>query len=186
LPTPSRTSVDEIVSAGRSILEAEGLDGLTMQRVAFAVGVRPPSLYKRVRDRADLIRLIGNAVANDLADTLDAAATSGDPALDLRSLANAFREFARAHPQAHSLLFAQLPEGARADPESNIRASAALLRTVAELAGPEHALEAARTVVAWANGFVGMELSGAFRLGGNVDRAFAYGIDRLTCSISAG
>ena len=34
---------------------------------------------------------------------------------------------------------------------------------------PEHGLEAARTVVAWANGFVGMELAGAFRMGGDVD-----------------
>jgi len=33
---------------------------------------------------------------------------------------------------------------------------------------------------------VSMELSGAFRLGGDVDRAFAYGIDRLSSSISDG
>src|SRR5688572_8163568 len=94
LPTPSRTSVDEIVGAGRSFLEAEGVDGLTMQRVAAAVGVRAPSLYKRVRGRPDLIRLIGNDIARELADTLDAAATTGDPRADLRCPADAFRQFA--------------------------------------------------------------------------------------------
>lgn len=185
MPTPSRTSVDEIVTAGRSILEAEGIDGLTMQRVAAAVGVRAPSLYKRVRGRADLIRLIGNDIARDLAETLDAAAATGDPRADLRGLANTFRQFARSQPQAYSLLFAQLPEDSRADPEYNVRASEALLRTASALAGPEHALEAARTVVAWATGFISMELQGSFRLGGDVDRAFAYGIDRLTRSISS-
>jgi len=185
LPTPSRTSVDEIVGAGRSILEAEGVDGLTMQRVAAAVGVRAPSLYKRVRGRADLIRLIADDVVRELAETMDAAAASGDPRTDLRGLANAFRAFAQAHPNAYRLIFGQLPEGERADPELNARASAALLRTASALAGPDHALEAARTVVAWANGFVSMELGGAFRLGGDVDRAFAYGIDRLTRSISS-
>lgn len=185
MPTPSRTSVDEIVTAGRSILEADGIDALTMQRVAAAVGVRAPSLYKRVRGRADLIRLIANDVVRELADTMDAAATSGDPPADLRGLANAFRAFAQAHPRAYSLMFGQLPEDERADPELNARASAALLRTASALAGPDQALEAARTVVAWANGFVSMELSGAFRLGGDVDRAFAYGIDRLTRSISS-
>jgi AcrR family transcriptional regulator len=185
VPTPSRTSVDEIVRAGRSILEADGIDGLTMQRVAATVGVRAPSLYKRVRGRADLIRLIGNDIARELADSLDAAATSGDPRADLRALANAFRAFARTHPKAYGLMFGQLPEEARADPELNARASGALLRTASALAGPDHALEAARTVVAWANGFVSMELSGAFRLGGDVDRAFAFGIDRLTNSISS-
>ena len=78
-----------------------------------------------------------------------------------------------------------MPEEARLDPELNARASEALLRTAAELAGRDQALEAARTVVAWATGFINMELAGAFRLGGDVDRAFAYGIDRLTTAIEA-
>ena len=81
-------------------------------------------------------------------------------------------------------MFGNLPEDASADPELIARASGAVLRTAAALAGSENELEAARTVVAWANGFVSMELSGAFRLGGDVDRSFAYGIDRLTRSIS--
>ena len=63
MPTPPRTSLPEIVAAGRSILEADGLGGLTMQRVAEEVGVRSPSLYKRVRSRGDLIRLIADSVA---------------------------------------------------------------------------------------------------------------------------
>jgi hypothetical protein len=34
-------------------------------------------------------------------------------------------------------------------------------------------------VVAWAHGFISMELAGAFRLGGDLDRAYAFGIERL-------
>jgi AcrR family transcriptional regulator len=185
VPTPARTSVDAIVAAGRSILDADGLDGLTMQRVAAAVGVRGPSLYKRVRDRADLIRLIANDVAVELTRTLEAAATSGDPAVDLRAIAGTFRAWALAHPEAYHLLFDRRPEGERVDPEVNARSSAALLRTAAALGGQEHALEAARTAVAWANGFVGMELAGAFRLGGDVESAFEYGVVRLTRAIQA-
>lgn len=185
MPTPARTSVAEIVAAGRSILEADGLDGLTMSRVAHTVGVRAPSLYKRVRDRGDLIRRMANDIARELAGTLDAAATSGEPRTDLRAIADAFRGFALAHPEGYTLLFARLPEDARLDSELNVRASEALLRTAAELAGQEHALEAARTFVAWANGFVSMELAGAFRMGGDVDRAFIYGVDRLTRAIES-
>jgi AcrR family transcriptional regulator len=183
VPTPARTSVDGIVAAGRSILDADGLDGLTMQRVASAVGVRAPSLYKRVRGRGDLIRLIANDVALELTRTLESAATNGNPRLDLRAIADAFRRWALAHPERYHLLFDRLPEGERVDPEVVVRSSAVLLRTALELAGEEHALEAARTVVAWANGFLNMELAGAFRLGGDVDQAFDYGVDRLTRSI---
>jgi len=186
MPTPSRTSVAEIVAASRSILEAEGLDGLTMQRVAQAVGVRSPSLYKRVSGRTELLRLIANDIADELAVTLDAAAAAGGrPRAAIAAMAAAYRAFALSHPEAYGLLFARLPEAARVDETHNLRASAALLRTVSELAGPDHALEAARTLVAWAHGFVSMELAGAFRLGGEVDRAFAYGVDRLGRSLEA-
>ena len=36
----------------------------------------------------------------------------------------------------------------------------------------------------WAHGFVSMELAGAFRLGGDVDAAFDFGIDRLTDALT--
>ncbi|MBI3748319.1 MAG: WHG domain-containing protein [Chloroflexi bacterium] len=183
MPTPARTSTDAIVAAGRAILDADGLEALTMSRVAAAVGVRAPSLYKRVRGRSELVRLIANDVAIELAHTLDAAATAKDPAAGLRAIAVAFRAWALAHPEAYHLLFDRLPDDARVDPQVNARSADALLRTAAELAGERHALDAARTVVAWANGFLNMELAGAFRLGGDVDEAFDFGVERLTRAI---
>jgi hypothetical protein len=59
------------------------------------------------------------------------------------------------------------------------RASAPILRVARELVGVDAALEAARLVTAWATGFIDMELAGAFRLGGDVDRAFEFGLERL-------
>ena len=140
MPTPARTSVDEIVAAGRSILDAEGLDGLTMQGVASLVGVRAPSLYKRVRSRDDLVRLIANDVALELTGIVETAASSGDPRTDLRAIAGAFRAWAVAHPEAYTLLFARLPERARVDPDVNARASEALLRTAARVVRPPPAV----------------------------------------------
>jgi AcrR family transcriptional regulator len=184
MPTPSRTSTEQIVAAGRAILEAEGFEGLTMQRVAAAVGVRAPSLYKRVDGRGELVRLITVDVAADLSRTLEAAASSGDPRLDLVAIATAFRRFAHAWPEAYGLLFRRLPEGWRSDLDLTSPGFAKLFAAVGAVAGPEERLEAARTVVAWANGFVAMELAGAFRLGGDVDRAFAYGARHIADAIS--
>ena len=184
MPTPARTSAAQIVAAGRRILEAQGLDGLTMQRVAAAVGVRAPSLYKRVEGRNELVRLIAVDVAHELSTIVEAAATTGDPARDLVAVATAFRAFALANPEAYALLFRRLPEGLRAEIDMGSPGFEALFRTVRALTGEEHWLEAARTLVAWANGFVSMELAGAFRLGGDVDEAFAYGADRIVAAIS--
>ena len=106
-----------------------------------------------------------------------------DARRDLAHLAHTFRRFARDNPGAYSLIFAPLPDDARADPEWSIKASAPVIKATERLAGTDHALEAARTVVAWANGFIAMELAGAFRLGGDVEKAFDYGIDRLATAI---
>ena len=159
MPTPERTSLDAIIDAGRDLLEADGVDGLTMQAIADRVGVRAPSLYKRVRNRDELIARIAEATLRELSARLDDAAdpTRGaDPGAELRL-----------------------------DPDSLARSSASVVAVSGELAGEEHALDAARTFTAWANGFVSMELAGAFRLGGDVDRAFEFGVERLADAVAA-
>jgi len=157
-----------------------------MQSVAARVGVRAPSLYKRLHGRNELLRLVANDAAAELTRDLESAADGKDARRDLASLASTFRRFAHANPGAYSLIFAPLPDDARADAGWSVRASAPVIDTTERLAGTDHALEAARTVVAWANGFIAMELAGAFRLGGDVDRAFDYGIDRLGVAIDTG
>ncbi|MFC0509211.1 TetR/AcrR family transcriptional regulator [Micromonospora costi] len=184
MPTPDRTSLAEIVTAARDILESEGLPRLTMQAVAERVGVRAPSLYKRVRNRDALIRLVTEATVRDLGERLEAVAGSGDPGTDLGELARVFRAFAHAHPAGYHLIFANGPAETRPSLDSLTRASAPALRVAADLAGPEHALEAARMFTAWANGFVSMELAGAFNLGGDLDEAFEFGIIRLTAAFT--
>jgi hypothetical protein len=57
------------------------------------------------------------------------------------------------------------------------------LRTIAEIVGPERALPAARMIVAWAHGFITMELAGAFRLGGDVEEAWDFGLDRIFTAV---
>jgi AcrR family transcriptional regulator len=103
MPTPDRTSLAEIVETGRELLEQGGLDGLTMQAVADRVGVRAPSLYKRVRNRRELVALIADATVRELGDRLDAAA-AGEPDARraLAALARAARSFARDRSRSGS------------------------------------------------------------------------------------
>ena len=172
MPTPERTSLVEIVDAGRRILEAGGPAKLTMQAVADRVGVRAPSLYKRVRDRDALLTLVAEASADDLADRLEA--TNGS----LSDLARTYRDFANRHPEGFRLMFAV--DGAA---PAMARASIPLMRSTSELVGADDALDAARLLTAWATGFVNMELSGSFRFDGDVDRAFEYGLERLLAGL---
>lgn len=182
MPAHAQTSTDAIVAAGRHLLEERGMAALTMRGVASAVGVRAPSLYKRVRDRSDLVRLILEDVADELTATLDAAACSGDPVADARAMTRAYRRFAHANPVTYTLMFA--PQAATPGATArSVRSSATFLRIMAELVGPERALPAARVIVTWVHGFIVMELAGAFRLGGDVEEAWDYGLDRVLTAV---
>jgi AcrR family transcriptional regulator len=175
MPAPERTTLDAIVSAGASILESDGLDALTMNAVAARVGVKAPSLYKRVRDRDALVRLVADAATRSLTLRLKAAEPT------VQALAGAFRSFAYEQPAAFRLIMSPA-----ADPELLAVASEPALQLAEQLAGERDALPAARLLTAWVVGFLTMELSGAFRLGGDLDDAFAYGLARLERAIAAG
>ncbi|MDR7183054.1 MULTISPECIES: WHG domain-containing protein [Microbacterium] len=174
MPTPERTSYAEIVAAGRDILEESGPTGLTMQSVAQRVGVRAPSLYKRVRDRDALLEAVAAATVDDLTGRLEASDRS------LEGLARAYRALAHERPEGFRLMFA-----AAAPQELLDRAGLTIVDSAAAVTGEDHALDAARLVTAWATGFIHMELAGAFRLGGDVDGAFDYGLAALRRGLGA-
>jgi len=183
MPTPARTSLDEIVAQGRRVLARDGLAGLTMRSVSDGVGVRAPSLYKRVPSRSALVRLVVEDVIGDLTARLVRAASTGDPARDLRALALTMRDFARDDPHGFDLLFSPLPEDAAPAAAGLARAAAPVLGVAGALTGSELALPAARTVTAWVFGFLRMERAGAFQLGGDVSEAFEFGIRALIAGI---
>ncbi|WP_243063751.1 TetR/AcrR family transcriptional regulator [Humibacter sp. RRB41] len=187
MPTPNRTTNDEIVAAARSLLDEGGLDALTMQAVATRVGVRAPSLYKRVQSREQLVGLVVESSVLELAETLDVAAevTADDPVDSLVALARALRAFAHRHPNRFGLVFASPSPAARPSADALAASSAAVLRVSERLAGADDALEAARTVTAWALGFLTMELSGSFQLGGDPAKAFDYGAMAIARAIDA-
>ncbi|MEU5896113.1 MULTISPECIES: TetR/AcrR family transcriptional regulator [Streptomyces] len=54
---PRRIDPETIVATARRILEAEGVAGLSMRRVAKEVGTTPMALYHHVRDKDELLML---------------------------------------------------------------------------------------------------------------------------------
>ncbi len=183
MPAVPRTSRELIIISARGILERDGAEGLTMQAVATAVGIRAPSLYKHVAHRGELLRLVLDETVRELGSRL-ASVSARSPKTRIRWLANEFRSFAHERPVAFGLLFSALPEESRADPAVNAEAVRPLIEAVAELAGPEHALDASRTLTAACFGFVTMELAGAFRLGGSVEGAWSYLVEALIRALS--
>ena len=181
MPTPPKTSDAAIVAAARRIVAAEGLENLSLQAVAEAVGIKTPSLYKRFTDRAALVDAVREDVILSLADRLKKVAAKRDPAQVLRAMANEYRRFAQREPRLYRLVLASGDE-----PSPAARAAVApLLETLTALLGHERALPAARTLTAFLHGFATMEIGGSFQFGGSVDDAFDFGIKTLLAGLEA-
>lgn len=178
MPTPERTSLDAIVAAASELLEEAGLVGVTMQAVAERVGVRAPSLYKRVESRERLIQLVAEAALTDVARLTEDASGPED-------LANTLRTFGHRRPAAFQLVMTPSAGTPVASDPFRVAASASILRVAEGLVGEARALEAARTLTAWAAGFITMELGGSFRLGGDLDDAWRFGLERITAALAS-
>ncbi|MGN8025243.1 TetR-like C-terminal domain-containing protein [Microbacterium sp. 22242] len=179
MPAPQRVTASSLVAAARAIAEREGIDAVTISAVAAAVGVRPPSLYKHVRHRHDLLRLIADDAARELGRAVTVlVGPATDPPVVLAAIARAVRAFTGRSPRAAGLLFSTPAPEAGPSPDAMTPLIGALLAAVRRSTSGDP-LPAARTLTAWVYGFCTMEQAGAFQLGGDVDEAFEFGLRTL-------
>ena len=77
------------------VIDADGLAGLSMRKLAAELGVRAPSLYGHVASKDDLL----HAVANDLMEAVDISGFgTGDWRVGLRTWARSYRAALATHP----------------------------------------------------------------------------------------
>lgn len=163
-PAPPGGRRAQIVAEARSLLEAEGPEGLSMRRLAERIGVRAPSLYKHIPDKAALeAELVADGV-RELADLMDRVAP------DLGAFAQSYRWFADEHPHLYRLMFAAPAPDAGA---------VGLPERVAEplLAAVEGDVDRARAVWALVHGMVELGRAGLVPAGGaEADAAWDAGV----------
>lgn len=99
-PSPQRSPLDsaQVIATAAEIADAEGLDQLTLTRVANELGVRQPALYRHVGGYDDLLRSLSLRGREILAQRLADAAVglSGDDSV--AAVGHAWRQMVRDHP----------------------------------------------------------------------------------------
>jgi AcrR family transcriptional regulator len=63
---PPRLSREAVTDAARAIVERDGIDALTMRRVARELGSSPMAIYRHVRDKDELLVLLLDRLAAEL------------------------------------------------------------------------------------------------------------------------
>jgi len=143
-------SRQRIVDAARRLVEADGVDAVSMRKVAAEVGLAPTGIYWHVGSRDDLL----NAVLDEMVADLPPIRARGSGARDrIASVARAARrEF---HDQVTTL---KLATALGRGNELSFRAQVALARemTAAGLDGDD-AVAALRSILFLVGGFVMIE-----------------------------
>jgi AcrR family transcriptional regulator len=174
---------ERVVAAGAAIADAEGLEALTLARVAADLGVRPPSLYVHVEGLGALRRGIALLGVRELAAAMREAAVGRAREDALAAVARAYRAYALAHPGRYAATV-------RAPDPSDTELSAAAGEAVEVLAAVlrgwglrgADGIHAVRGIRAALHGFAEVERAGGFGLATSVDESF----ERLVATLAAG
>ena len=193
---PARRSLDSetVITAAARIADGEGLDKLTLTRVADALGVRQPALYRHVGGYDDLIRslsLLGREIlAKKLADS--AVGLAGDDAV--AAVGHAWRAMVRDHPGIYAATDRYPCAG---DPELEDAVEQVLAVVGQALRGYDlteaDRVHAARTLRSAFHGFSHLESGDGHPLPHDPEDTFRHliellcaGIERLSRNSSAG
>ncbi|WP_273732280.1 TetR/AcrR family transcriptional regulator [Mycolicibacterium septicum] len=100
MPRPRSLSQTQLAAAALEVVDADGLEGLSMRAVARRLGLGTMSLYRYVADRDELEALVVDLVLGEI----DPGAPQGSARHQLTELAERVRVAAVRHPAVVPLL----------------------------------------------------------------------------------
>jgi AcrR family transcriptional regulator len=166
-----------ILQAALTIIDRDGIDGLSMRRLSEVVGRDPTVLYRHVPSKAALLDGVAEIVLGQMrVDTADP-----DWAGQLRTVAHDFRRVALAHPNVVALLVTRplaTPLGQR--PLGMLRPleDVLTLLTSAGFSGPD-ALHIYRVLFGYLHGHILTELQEVIERPEETDDVLRLGLHRL-------
>jgi AcrR family transcriptional regulator len=187
LPTKKRLTRTDVVEAAVEILNADGSNALSLNRLADELGIRTPSLYNHIDGLRGLQRELSVLNARQIADSLGEAAI-GKSGLDLfMDVAQAFRPYVKKNPGLYTATLRA--SGTQETPDPNLtreeeRALKIALAIVASLGlQSEDAIHAARAFRSMVHGFATLEVAGGFGLPQDCDESFRRMVNALASGI---
>jgi len=163
-----------ILDAARRIVMREGLDALSMRKLAEAIGYSPASLYLHFESRDEIARALGREGFAQLLAHLEPFAKIDAPRERLRAFAQAYVAFGSAHRQAYRLMYLEPGEGGRSGAHASGHAVTRTTAAPPTLADRDDALpceEAARMVDLFADALEALAAAGYLRRGAQGDCA---------------
>ena len=176
-----------IVQAAADLVNTEGVDGLTLNRLANKLGVQTPSLYNHIDGLPGLQRELSLLNAHRLGDRLEKAAVGKSGPEAIRQVAQAYRAYIKDNPGVYlSSLRASgsLPQGDEALEAEEDRIVEIGLAVVASFGlNGEAGLHAVRGLRSVVHGFATLEIAGGFGLPLDCDESFQRLVQMLISAL---
>ncbi|MFG3438119.1 TetR/AcrR family transcriptional regulator [Nonomuraea sp. NPDC047897] len=173
-------TAERLTRAAADLADQIGFDNVTVSALARTFGVKPAALYSHVKDARDLRVRVAVLALAELADRA-ADALAGRAGKDaLVAFANAYRDYARAHPGRYAAAQIELDDETAA--ASAARRHAEMTRAILrgyELPEPDQT-DAVRMLHGLFHGYVSLEKAGGFRrTPRDVDASWSRSLDAL-------
>jgi AcrR family transcriptional regulator len=173
-----------IVDAALRVMDEEGLDAMSMRRIAREVGVEAMSLYNHVRDKEDLLDGVVERVMQDF--RFPVASEDADPVDVGRQIAREWRALLKQHPNVIAL-FAHRHKPMRSP--ASMRPMELALDALGEMGlSVEDSVRAFHVIGGYIMGYVMMETGRMFAPGDGGDAetfAALLPADDLPCIVAA-
>ena len=172
-----RAGLDKVVVLEEAVrlVDEEGLEHLSLGRLAERLGVRVPSLYNHVAGLPGLKRDLAVYCLRELLGHLTRAVMGKARAEAIVGLADAFRDYARQTPGRYTLTL-QAPDPDDAEWQELGRQSVGV--AIAVLApyrlGEETTIHAIRSLRSIVQGFISLEMAGGFAIAIETDISFHW------------
>jgi AcrR family transcriptional regulator len=177
---------EQILAAAVAIIDAEGVEALTMRRLGQVLNRDPMAIYRHAPDKDALLDGVVDQVAAELltpagSDTDGDASRDGDWASELRRTAHTFRRVALAHPKVVPLLLTRPLSGPLAlRPLGTLQLLEDLIELFSAAGFDEQgALHAARLFTGFLYGHVLHELQEQIQNPDETDDLLRLGLHRL-------
>lgn len=171
-----------VIEVAASIADSDGLDGVTLTRVAAVLGVRQPALYRHIDGYDALIRSLGLMGRQILAQRLTEAISGLSGEAAVAAAGHAWRKLVRDHPGLYEATDAY-PCAADSELEGAVENVLAILGEALEafeLDEPQ-GVHAARTLRSAFHGFSHLEAGDGHPLPHDPDDTFTHLVE-LLCS----
>jgi TetR/AcrR family tetracycline transcriptional repressor len=142
-----------VVDTALAIVDRDGLDGLTMRRLAGELGVEAMSLYHWFPNKAAILDALVEAAIRETATRVDATPEAGWRA-NLRALAMGYRQVLLAHPNTVPCMGGR--PGKSVETMRFIERMLDVLRS--DGLSPVYAVRSMQSVLAYINGAVSAEI----------------------------